>query len=62
MRRRSDKEIKKEINIFLVLGIIAILFGIFIVLWPIMPTTPYEEYKEKEVIIDLVMNFLTIKN
>ena len=51
MRRRSDKETKKEFNIFLVLGIIAILFGIFIVLWPIMPTTPYEEYKEKEVII-----------
>ena len=51
MRRISDKEIKKEFNIFLVLGIIAILFGIFIVLLPIMPTTPYEEYKEKEVII-----------
>ena len=51
MRRRSNKEIKKEFNIFLVLGIIAILFGIFIVLLPIMPTTPYEEYKEKEVII-----------
>ena len=32
MRRRSDKEIKKEFNIFLVLGIIAILFGIFFVL------------------------------
>ena len=29
MRRRSDKEIKKEFNIFLILGIIAILFSIF---------------------------------
>ena len=57
MRRRSDKEIKKEFNIFLVLGIIAILFGIFIVLWPIMPTTPYEEYKEKEVIISEFEHF-----
>jgi len=51
MRRKSDKEMKKEFNIFLILGIIAILSGIFFILLPIMPTTPYAEYKEKEVVI-----------
>ena len=51
MRRKSDKETRKEFNIFLILGTVAILVGLFILLLPIMPTTPYEEYKEKEVII-----------
>ena len=48
MCRKSDKEIRKEFGIFLISGILAILFGIFILLFPIMPTTPYEEYKEKD--------------
>ena len=51
MRRKSDKDIRREYNIFLVLGIITIFFGIFILLLPTIPTTPYEEYKEKEVVI-----------
>ncbi len=51
MRRKSDKEIRKEFSIFLISGIIAVLFGIFILLFPVMPTTPYEEYKEKDVVI-----------
>lgn len=51
MRRKGDKEIRKEFGIFLISGILAILFGIFILLFPIMPTTPYEEYKEKDVVI-----------
>jgi len=51
MRRKNDKEIRKEFSVFLVLGIVAILFGMFILLYPIIPTTPYEEYREKEVVI-----------
>ncbi len=51
MRRKSNKEIMKEYSIFLISGIIAILFGIFIILFPVMPTTPYEKYKEKDVVI-----------
>ena len=57
MRRKSDKEVRKEFSIFLVLGIIIILFGIFIFLYPIIPATPYEEYKEKEVIISKFDHF-----
>ncbi len=51
MRRKSDKEVRKEFSIFLILGIIAVLSGIFVLLFPVLPTTPYEEYKEKDVVI-----------
>ena len=57
MRRKSDKEIRKEFNIFLILGTIAILFGLFILLLPIIPTTPFEEYTEKEVVISKFDHF-----
>ena len=50
MRRKSDKEVRKEFSIFLILGIIAVLSGIFVLLFPVLPTTPYEEYKEKYVL------------
>lgn len=51
MRRKSDKEIGKEFRIFLILGIVIILIGSSSLLLPFMPTTPYEEYTEKEVVI-----------
>ena len=57
MRRKSDKEIRKEFNIFLILGTIAILFGLLMLLLPIIPTTPFEEYTEKEVVISKFDHF-----
>ena len=51
MRRKSDRETKKEFSIFLILGILAIFVGLFIFVYPLMPTRPYEEYNEKEVVI-----------
>ena len=51
MRRTSEKEIKKGFIGFLIFGIIAILMGFIILASPLIPTTPYEEYKEKEVVI-----------
>ena len=57
MRRKSDKEIKREFSIFLILGVSLILFGVFILLYPIIPTTPYEEYIQKEVVISKFDDF-----
>lgn len=57
MRRKSDKEIRKECKIFIVLGVISISFGIFSLLLPLMPATPYDEYMEKEVIISEINHY-----
>jgi len=51
MRRKSEKEVRKEYRVFLFWGIGAVLFGLFILLYPVLPKTPLEEYKEKEVVI-----------
>ena len=57
MRRKSDKEMKKEVRIFLVLGIMEILFSLFVIVLPIIPPTPYEKYTEKEVVISKFGHF-----
>lgn len=57
MRRKSDKDIKKEYRIFLILGIIYIVTGMFFISVLFLPSTPYEEYVEKEVIISKFDNF-----
>lgn len=51
MRRKTDKEVKKEHRISIVLGCCFIAFAIFCILLPLIPPTPYNEYVEKEVIV-----------
>ena len=51
MRRKSDKQIKKEFIGVLIFGIVAILAGLFVLTYPLIPATPLEEHKEKEIII-----------
>ena len=51
MRRKSDKEVKKENRIILILGCCFIAFAIFCILLPLIPRTPYSEHLEKEVIV-----------
>lgn len=51
MRRKSDKQIKKEFIGVLVFGIVAIFAGFFILAYPLIPDTPLEEHKEKEIVI-----------
>ena len=61
MRRKSDKQLIKEFSIFLIFGVSLILFGVFILLYPIIPTTPYEEYIQKEVVILKLDHFIGVK-
>ena len=51
MRRKSDKQIKKEFISVLIFGIVAIFAGLFILTYPLIPATPLEEHKEKEIVI-----------
>ena len=51
MRRKNDRQIKKEFIGCLVLGIVAIFTSFFILAYPLMPAKPLEEYKEKEIVI-----------
>ena len=51
MRRKSDKEVKKEHRITLILGCCFIAFAVFCILLPLIPYTPYSEHFEKGVII-----------
>ena len=51
MRRKSDKQIKKEFISVLIFGIVTIFAGLFVLTYPLIPATPLEEHKEKEIII-----------
>ncbi len=51
MRRKTDKDIRKEYVIFLILGCLCILLAILFILSPLIPSRPYEDYVEKEVVI-----------
>ena len=51
MRRKSDKQIKKEFISVLIFGIVAIFAGLFVLTYPLIPATPLEEHKEKEIVI-----------
>lgn len=51
MRRKTDKEVKKEHRIILILGCCFIAFAIFCILLPLVPRTPYSEHLEKEIVI-----------
>ena len=51
MRRKSEKEIRKEFIFSLIFGIIAIWCGLFVLLFPFIPPTPLDEHIEKEVVI-----------
>ena len=51
MRRKSDKEVKKEHRITLILGCCFIAFAIFCILLPLVPRTPYEDHLEKEIVV-----------
>lgn len=51
MRRKSEKEIQKEFIPSLIFGIIAILCGLFVLLFPFIPPTPLDKHVEKEVTI-----------
>ena len=51
MRRKSDKQIKKEFISVLIFGIVAIFAGLFVLTYPLIPATPLEEHIEKEVVI-----------
>ena len=51
MRRKSDKEVKQEHRIALILGCCFIAFAVFCILLPLIPRTPYSEHLEKEVIV-----------
>ena len=57
MRRKTDRDIKKEYKFFLVLGILFILLGLFFISLPFIPPTPYEKYAEKEVVISKFDDF-----
>jgi len=61
MRRQSDKDIRKEYRIFLVIGCAFILFGLFILLSPLIPLTPYDEYMEKDIVISKFDYHSTVK-
>lgn len=52
MRRKTDKEIKKENAVLLIVGILCILTGIFMLTLPLMHTTSYQELTEAQVIIE----------
>ena len=51
MRRKSDKQIKKEFISVLIFGIVAIFESLFVLTYPLIPATPLEEHKEKEIVI-----------
>ena len=51
MRRKSDKQIKKEFISVLIFGIVAIFASLFVLTYPLIPATPLEEHKEKEIVI-----------
>ncbi|MBQ7379375.1 MAG: hypothetical protein IJW70_06795 [Clostridia bacterium] len=51
MRRKSDKEIKKENAMLLVVGILCILVGLFMLTLPLMHATSYQELTEAQVTI-----------
>lgn len=51
MRRKSEKEVKKDFIGFLIFGIAAIFVGFFILAYPLIPATPLEEHREKEIVI-----------
>ncbi len=51
MRRKNDNQIRKEFISLLIFGIIAIFAGLFVLIYPLLPTTPLEEHKEKEIVI-----------
>ena len=51
MRRKSDKQIMKEFIGVLIFGIVAIFAGLFVLTYPLIPATPLEEHKEKEIVI-----------
>ncbi len=51
MRRKSDKEIKKENIVLLVVGMLCILVGLFMLTLPLMHTISYQELTETQVII-----------
>ena len=51
MRRKSDKQINKEFISVLIFGIVAISAGLFVLTYPLIPATPLEEHKEKEIVI-----------
>lgn len=61
MRRKSDKEVRKENAIFLVLGCAFIFLGLFILTSPLIPPKPYDEYMEKDVAISKFDYFHTVK-
>jgi AraC-like DNA-binding protein len=54
MRRKNDRQIKKESIGVLVFGIVAIFVGFFILAYPLMPAKPLEEYTEKEIVISQI--------
>lgn len=51
MRRKNDKDIIKENIVFLILGCAGILTGFFVLFLPFLTSTPYEEYREKEIVV-----------
>lgn len=57
MRRKNDRDIIKENILFLISGCAGILLGIFFLLSPFLPSTLYEEYQEKEIMISEVKRF-----
>ena len=61
MRRKSNKDIRKEYRIFLVIGCAFFLFGLFILWSPLIPLTPYDEYMEKDVVISKFDYHSTVK-
>jgi hypothetical protein len=61
MRRKSDKDIRKEYAIFLVIGFAFILIGLLILSSPLIPLKPYDEYMEKDVIISQFDYHHTVK-
>jgi predicted small secreted protein len=61
MRRKSGKEIRKEYAIFLVYGCVFTLLGLFILTSPLIPPKPYEEYRQKDVVISKFDYWHTVK-
>jgi hypothetical protein len=51
VRRKTNKEVRKEHRITLILGCCFIAFAVFCILLPLIPRTPYSEHFEKEVIV-----------
>lgn len=57
MRRKSDRDIRKENRMVRIIGYIGIFLGLALLVAPLIPPTPYEAYEEKNIVIQDMYDF-----